>query len=166
MTNIMINNMPTPFKLNGNKFKLATNNAEAIKAGRKTSGSNERGMITGTNGVNSSKIEEREKQYLLDVKKSIAENIYLLKDSFIIISNLSKNIDNLEVLRLKGFLDVITDKLADNDTEALPYITRCMQGFCQEQNSIDIILRGQIINKILTKYINYIDLMMKIFIEK
>ena len=153
MVNKMVNNIPSPFKLNGNnKFKLATNNAEAIKAGRKTSGSNDRGMITGTNGVNSSKIEEREKQYLLDVKKSIAENIYLLKDSFTVISNLSKNVDNLEVLRLKGFLDVITDKLTDNDTETLPYITRCIQGFCQEQNSIDIILRDQIINKILTIY--------------
>ena len=161
------NNVPSPFKLSSNtKFKLATNNAEALKAaGRKTSGSNQ-GMLTGTNGINTSKIEDREKQYLLEVKKNISENIYLLKDSFTVISNLSKNVDNLEVLRIKGFLDVITDKLSDNDTETLPYITRCIQGFCQEQNSIDIILRGQIINKILTKYINYIDLKMEIFIEK
>ena len=131
---------------------MATNNAEALKAaGRKTSGSNQ-GMLTGTNGINTSKIEDREKQYLLEVKKNISENIYLLKDSFTVISNLSKNVDNLEVLRIKGFLDVITDKLSDNDTETLPYITRCIQGFCQEQNSIDIILRDQIINKILTIY--------------
>jgi hypothetical protein len=147
------NNVPSPFKLSSNtKFKLATNNAEALKAaGRKTSGSNQ-GMLTGTNGINTSKIEDREKQYLLEVKKNISENIYLLKDSFTVISNLSKNVDNLEVLRIKGFLDVITDKLSDNDTETLPYITRCIQGFCQEQNSIDIILRDQIINKILTIY--------------
>ena len=150
--NKITNNIPSPFKLSSNaKYKLASNNVEAIKqGGRKTSGSN--GVPTGTNGVNSSKNEEREKQYLLDVKKSIAENIYLLKDSFTVISNLSKNVDNLEVLRLKGFLDVITEKLSDNDTETLPYITRCIQGFCQEQNSIDIILRDQIINKILTIY--------------
>ena len=152
LTNKIVSSIPSPFKLSSNnKYKLGPNNADALKAaGRKTSGSN--GMNTGTNGINSSKIEEREKQYLLDVKKSIAENIYLLKDSFTVISNLSKNVDNLEVLRLKGFLDVITDKLADNDTETLPYITRCIQGFCQEQNSIDIILRDQIINKILTIY--------------
>ena len=144
------NNIPSPFKLSGNaKFKLAVNTAEALKAlARKTSGSNH---ITGTNGV-SSKNEDRDKQYLQDVKKNISENIYLLKDSFTVISNLSKNVDNLEVLRIKGFLDVITDKLSDNDTETLPYITRCIQGFCQEQSSIDIILRDQIINKILTIY--------------
>ena len=147
------NNIPSPFKLSGNqKFKLATNNIEALKAvGRKTSGSNHN-VITGTNGITSSKNEDRDKQYLQDVKKNISENIYLLKDSFTVISNLSKNVDNLEVLRLKGFLDVITEKLSDNDTETLPYITRCIQGFCQEQSSIDIILRDQIINKILTIY--------------
>ena len=50
-------------------------------------------------------------------------------------------VENLEVLRLKGFLDVITDKLWDNDTEILPYIIRCIQGFCQEQSCIDNILR-------------------------
>ena len=152
------NNVPSPFKLSGNtKYKLASNNAEAIKAvGRKTSGSNnQNGNFTGTNGISSSKNEDRDNQYLLDLKKKISENIYLLKDSFTVISNLSKNVDNLEVLRLKGFLDVITDKLADNDTETLPYITRCIQGFCQEQSSIDIILRDQIINKILTIYKMY-----------
>ena len=98
-------------------------------------------MNTGTNRINSTKIEEREKQYLLDVQKSISENIYLLKDSFTVISNLSKNFDNLEVLRLKGFLDVIAEKLSDNDIETWPYITKYIQGFCQEQSSIDIILR-------------------------
>ena len=60
--------------------------------------------------------------------------------------------DNLEVLTLKGFLDVITEKLNDNDSETLPYVTRCIQGFCQAQTSIDIILKVQIINKILNIY--------------
>ena len=146
-------NIPSPFKLSGNaKYKLGNTVDPLRGAGRKTSGSNNQGMNTGTNGINSTKIEEREKQYLLDVQKSISENIYLLKDSFTVISNLSKNVDNLEVLRLKGFLDVITEKLSDNDTETLPYITRYIQGFCQEQSSIDIILRDQIINKILSIY--------------
>ena len=147
------NNVPSPFKLSSNaKYKLGGNVDPLKGVGRKTSGSNNQRMNTGTNGINSTKIEEREKQYLLDVKKSISENIYLLKDSFTVISNLSKTVENLEVLRLKGFLDVITDKLSDNDTETLPYITRCIQGFCQEQSSIDIILRDQIINKILSMY--------------
>ncbi len=47
--------------------------------------------------------------------------------------------DNLEVLILKGFLDVINEKLNDNDSETLPYVTRCIQVFCQVQTSIDII---------------------------
>ena len=150
--NNIVNNVPSPFKLSGNtKFKLGSNNADGMK-GRKTSGSNQNANFTGTNGISSSKNDDRDKQYLLDLKKNISENIYLLKDSFTVISNLSKNVDNLEVLRLKGFLDVITDKLSDNDTETLPYITRCIQGFCQEQSSIDNILRDQIINKILTIY--------------
>ena len=47
--------------------------------------------------------------------------------------------DNLEVLILKGFLDVINEKLNDNDSETLPYVARCIQVFCQVQTSIDII---------------------------
>ena len=47
--------------------------------------------------------------------------------------------DNLEVLILKGFLDVINEKLNDNDSETLPYVTRCIQGFCQAQTPKDII---------------------------
>ena len=34
--------------------------------------------------------------------------------------------DNLEVFTPKGFLDVINEKLNDNDSETLPYVTRCM----------------------------------------
>ena len=33
----------------------------------------------------------------------------------------------------------INEKLNDNDSETLPYVTRCIQGFCQAQTSIDII---------------------------
>ena len=51
---------------------------------------------------------------------------------------------------MKDFFDIITDKLSNNDTEILSHITKFMQGFCQEHNSIDIILRDQSIN--LTKY--------------
>ena len=60
--------------------------------------------------------------------------------------------DNLEVLTPKEFLDVINEKLNDNDSEALPYVTRCIQGFCQAQASIDIIIKMQIINTILNIY--------------
>ena len=92
------------------------------------------------------------KEMKIEIKRKIAENISLLKDCFTVISNLGKNVENLEVLRLKGFLDVITDKLWDNDTEILPYLRRCIQGFCQEQSCIDNILRNRIINKILNIY--------------
>ena len=34
--------------------------------------------------------------------------------------------DNLEDLKPKGFLDVIYEKLNDNDSETLPHVTRCM----------------------------------------
>lgn len=106
------------------KIKLEANNEGAIKvAGRKKIGCKE-GILIGINGINTIKIEDRERQYLLEEKKNISENIYLLKDSFTVISNLSKNVDNLEVLRIKGFLDVITDKLSYNDTVTLPYLTR------------------------------------------
>ena len=102
--------------------------------------------------VSQNKNEERDKHYLTQIEKKINENTLLLKDSLSIISNLSKNPDNLEILTLKGFLDVITEKLNDNDTETLPYVIKCIQGFCQGQSSIDIILKVQIISKILTTY--------------
>ena len=145
--NIKINKMlnsPSPLKLGGKV------NIRSI--GRKTSGSNYNYNFTGSNGIISSTNEENEKNYLTEIRKKIIENISLLKDCFTVISNLGKNVDNLEVLRLKGFLDVITDKLWDNDTEILPYIIRCIQGFCQEQSCIDNILRNRIINKILNIY--------------
>ncbi len=148
--NIIINkgaNMPSPFRL-GTKNKIGLGIAESIK-GRKTSGSYH--IFTGSNGGIISS-EDKDKKYILDIKRKKAENISLLKDCFTVISNLGKNVDNLEVLRLKGFLDVITDKLGDNDTEILPYIIRCIQGFCQEQSCIDNILRNRIINKILNIY--------------
>jgi hypothetical protein len=134
------------------KIKLtSTNQQEPIKAMniRKMSGNNN---SNNNNSVGTSKNEEKDRYYLSQIEKKIQENIYLLKDSFTIISNLSKNVDNLEVLTLKGFLDVITEKLNDNDSETLPYVTRCIQGFCQAQTSIDIILKVQIINKILNIY--------------
>ena len=104
------------------------------------------------NSVSQNKNEERDKHYLIQIEKKVNENTLLLKDSLTIISNLSKNPDNLEILTLKGFLDVITEKLNDNDTETLPYVIKCIQGFCQGQSSIDIILKVQIISKILTTY--------------
>ena len=129
------------------KIKLSPREKEPIKAIdlRKLSGTN-------NSSVGTSKNEEKDRYYLTQIEKKIQENIYLLKDSFTIISNLSKNADNLEVLTLKGFLDVINEKLNDNDSETLPYVTRCIQGFCQAQTSIDIILKMQIINKILGIY--------------
>ena len=96
--------------------------------------------------------EEKDKHILQAIDKRINENTLLLKDSFSIISNLSKKVDNLEILTLKGFLDVITEKLNDNDTETLPYVVKCIQGFCQGQASIDIILKVRIIAKILKTY--------------
>ena len=140
-------NAPSPLKLGG-KINLR----HKMSVGRKTSGSYQNVNFTGSNGLISSNNEDNEKNYLLEIKRKIAENISLLKDCFTVISNLGKNVDNLEVLRLKGFLDVITDKLWDNDTEILPYIIRCIQGFCQEQSCIDNILRNRIINKILNIY--------------
>ena len=137
--------VPSPLKLGG---KINTKHKMSI--GRKTSGSYNINF-TNSNGVISSN-EENEKNYLSEIKRKIMENISLLKDCFTVISNLGKNADNLEVLRLKGFLDVITDKLWDNDTEILPYIIRCIQGFCQDQGCIDNILRNRIINKILNIY--------------
>jgi hypothetical protein len=130
--------VPSPLKLGG---KINTKHKMSI--GRKTSGSYNINF-TNSNGVISSN-EENEKNYLSEIKRKIMENISLLKDCFTVISNLGKNADNLEVLRLKGFLDVITDKLWDNDTEILPYIIRCIQGFCQDQGCIDNILRNRII---------------------
>ena len=142
--NNKIKNVPPPFKL-GVKIK------HKMSLGRKTSGSYQN--FTGSNGViSSNNNEDKEYNYLEEIKRKIAENISLLKDCFTVISNLGKNVENLEVLRLKGFLDVITDKLWDNDTEILPYIIRCIQGFCQEQSCIDSILRNRIINKILNIY--------------
>jgi len=146
--NLIINknlNSPSPFKLGGKINKK-------MSLARKTSGSYPNMNFTGSNGIMSSNNEENENNYIIEIKKKITENISLLKDCFTVISNLGKNVDNLEVLRLKGFLDVITDKLWDNDTEILPYIIKCIQGFCQEQSSIDNILRNRIINKILNIY--------------
>ena len=134
------------------KIKLTSSNQqEPLRAlnFRKMSGNNN---SNNNNSVGTSKNEEKDRYYLSQIEKKIQENIFLLKDSFTIISNLSKNVDNLEVLTLKGFLDVITEKLNDNDSETLPYVTRCIQGFCQAQTSIDIILKVQIINKILNIY--------------
>ena len=145
------NNSNNPLELLSKKTKYAQNQTEPIKHldARKLSGTNN---SINNNSASTSKNEEKDRYYLTQIDKKIQENIYLLKDSFTIISNLSKNVDNLEVLTLKGFLDVITEKLNDNDSETLPYVTRCIQGFCQAQNSIDIILKMQIIYKILSIY--------------
>ena len=144
------NNSNSPMDFFTKKIKLASNQQEPIKPVnlRKMSNNNS----NNNNSVGTSKNEEKDRYYLSQIEKKIQENIYLLKDSFTIISNLSKNVDNLEVLTLKGFLDVITEKLNDNDSETLPYVARCIQGFCQAQSSIDIILKVQIINKILNIY--------------
>ena len=156
-TNSKKNNQKENIPLEHNsksKIKLTSNN-EYIKSIdlRKLSGTNNTNNSINNNiSVSTSKNEEKDRYYLLQIDKKIQENIYLLKDSFTIISNLSKNVDNLEVLTLKGFLDVITEKLNDNDGETLPYVTRCIQGFCQAQTSIDIILKMQIIYKILNIY--------------
>lgn len=115
------------------KLKLASNQAQTIKAFQIRS-------------------EEKDRHSLVSIEKKIGENVLLLKDSLTIISNLAKNVDNLEILTLKGFLDVITEKLNDNDTETLPFVVKCIQGFCQGQASIDIILKIQIISKILATY--------------
>ena len=144
---LMLNNnsnTPSPFKLGGKIQKK-------MSFVRKTSSSN-LNINFSSIGIISSNYEEHENNYISEIKKKIIENISLLKDCFIVISNLGKNADNLEVLRLKGFLDIITDKLGDNDTEILPYIIKCIQGFCQEQSCIDNILRNRIINKILNIY--------------
>ena len=141
------NNQLDPFS---KKIKLSSNQDQLKQVNlRKMSGTN---SINNNISVSTSKNEEKDKHYLSQIEKKIQENIYLLKDSFTIISNLGKNVDNLEVLTLKGFLDVITEKLNDNDSETLPYVTRCIQGFCQAQTSIDIILKMQIIYKILNIY--------------
>jgi len=145
-------NLPSPIKIGG---KLNMKHKSSI--GRKTSESNNNVNFTGSNGIISSNNEDNEKNFLADIKRKISENISLLKDCFTVISNLGKNVDNLEVLRLKGFLDVITDKLWDNDTEILPYIIGCIQGFCQEQSCIDNILRNRIINKIIPNEITNFD---------
>ena len=115
------------------KIKLASNPSQTLKAFQLRS-------------------EEKDRHSLMTLEKKLSENTMLIKDSLTIISNLSKNVDNLEILTLKGFLDVITEKLNDNDTETLPYVVKCIQGFCQGQTSIDIILKIQIIAKILTTY--------------
>ena len=144
---LMLNNnsnTPSPFKLGGKIQKK-------MSFVRKTSSSN-LNINFSSIGIISSNYEEHENNYISEIKKKIIENISLLKDCFTVISNLGKNPDNLEVLRLKGFLDIITDKLGDNDTEILPYIIKCIQGFCQEQSCIDNILRNRIINKILNIY--------------
>ena len=140
------NNNPLDY-FSKSKIKLSSKEKEPIKPInlRKLSGTN-------NSSVGTSRNEEKDRFYLSQIEKKIQENICLLKDSFTIISNLSKNVDNLEVLTLKGFLDVINEKLNDNDSETLPYVTRCIQGFCQAQTSIDIILKMQIINKILNIY--------------
>ena len=144
---LMLNNnsnIPSPFKL-GEKLQKKTSIV------RKTSSIN-LNINFSSIGIISNNNEEHENNYISEIKKKIIENISLLKDCFTVISNLGKNADNLDVLRLKGFLDIITDKLGDNDKEILPYIIKCIQGFCQEQSCIDNILRNRIINKILNIY--------------
>ena len=147
-----------PKENNNNPLELLSSKIKYIPNQTETKRHFDIGKIPGANNSvnnnssNTSKNEEKDRYYLTQIDKKIQENIYLLKDSFTIISNLSKNVDNLEVLTLKGFLDVITEKLNDNDGETLPYVTRCIQGFCQAQTSIDIILKMQIIYKILSIY--------------
>ena len=137
------NNIQSKFNNNNNKnYEIKINNNDINTINNNNN----------NNNTNINKNEERDRHTLLKIKKSLNESTLLLKDSLSIISNLSKNPDNLDILTLKGFLDVITEKLNDNDTETLPYVIKCIQGFCQGQSSIDIILKCQIISKILTTY--------------
>jgi hypothetical protein len=94
---------------------------------------------------NQKKDEETKK----DLEKKIIENKLILKSSIIIVANLTKYSENLEVLTNKGFLDIIEKMLITHNLDALPQIVKCVQGFCGSSASINIILNYKMIEKIL-----------------
>jgi hypothetical protein len=96
-----------------------------------------------------SKDEEEIKREISNKSSLLMQYGEILKSSIQILSNLTKQVENLEILTNKGFLEIINKLLNVNYIDALPSTVECIQGFCCSLQSIEIILANSMIGKII-----------------
>jgi hypothetical protein len=97
-----------------------------------------------------SKDEEEIKREISSKSSLLMQYGDILKSSIQILSNLTKQVENLEILTNKGFLEIINKLLNVNYIDALPITVECIQGFCCSLQSIEIILANNMIGKIIS----------------
>jgi hypothetical protein len=98
---------------------------------------------------NDSRDEEEIKREVATKSSLLVQYSDILKCSIQILTNLTKQVENLEVLTNKGFLEIINKLLNVNYIDALPIIVESIQGFCSSLQSIEIILSNSMIGKII-----------------